>query len=413
MAVFKSSTNRQKWIFFAIIVYSMVYMVVHFHIDDYQSAVLKSEPQLTSENWVDTHGMQIIPYAQVRMMNKSSAFFKHFSNLYPNLNWNLYDYHWLPEQDQLLMVSIPPHRKATIIQQLYNSSINILDLWLRRHNQILEYGPLVDPRHNVLYCNIPKVATTKFQTLLFGFNQNISFNLNHYAKDIWLKQSNKWIKGNPESVKHKIFKKPFAVRNLSEYLSILSSEQWTKFVIVRDPLSRSISAYDDKCNKRKALCMNGNEKKPKRKRVSISYYEWLHNLQYLMQQNQHKVLWNRSKTELQEQRHCGLTKYFCELELFLPYYDYIILYNKEYIGLPTKYMIEHMRNRSLAHFYYNWDSQNNDTMFSRYTTHSISSSKEEQHDLFAKYFSNEEVLQKALQVYAKDYMYLPFDTPTS
>eukprot|EP01083_Nonionella_stella_P043370 116997_1 len=388
-------TRRSYYVILIVVMVSFTFVMLSFKL---QSSINQTHAHVSNP----TDAIEIIDYSQLYTFNKSTAFFKHFTNLYPKLDWNLYDYHWSHKQNRLLMISMPPQHKQAIFKQLQHdmSSNNVTKLIESRRNHLLYMGPLIDVRHNILYCDIPKVATTKFQTVLYGMYANISSNLNYFAKPARDLLTGKI---NNESVKHIMHRNSsFIIHKLSKYISIIMDSQWTKFVNVRDPLSRSISAYNEKCRIRKKMCMNHkNEPIPE-------YNEWLDKLQNLKHEKEKEVQWNKNWTI---QRHCGLHKYFCELEIFLPFYDYIIMYDNDDIGSSAKFLMETINNGSMSQFYYNWDSDGNDTMFSSYTSHSGSRSQSQQNDIFRKYFTDKQVLKKAVEIYSADYNFLPFDIP--
>ena len=91
---------------------------------------------------------------------------------------------------------------------------------------------LVDPKHKVVLCDIPKVVSTNWRRLFLifaGLNESIARTAFFY--DINEKLSNKYLK----------FLKSF---NESERETIMTD--YFKFMFVRDPLDRLFSAYKDR-----------------------------------------------------------------------------------------------------------------------------------------------------------------------
>ncbi len=89
---------------------------------------------------------------------------------------------------------------------------------------------LVDPRHRIIYCAIPKVACSSWKTLL-------------------VKLSGRATGKKPYAVHDKRFLKSkgiFAWDLLSEKARRYALEKYTKFIVVRHPLERLLSAYRDK-----------------------------------------------------------------------------------------------------------------------------------------------------------------------
>ena len=90
---------------------------------------------------------------------------------------------------------------------------------------------LVNRKHKIIYCSIPKNAHTLFKTMMFenGDNQDVHSKLHKSIHDIF----------NENSAN-------YSLRNYSD----LDNDEYFKFVIIRNPFNRLVSGYLDKFVKR-------------------------------------------------------------------------------------------------------------------------------------------------------------------
>eukprot|EP01083_Nonionella_stella_P179446 637194_1 len=272
-------------------------------------------------------------------------FFDYFSSLYENhIDWTLYEY--ITINSKLMMIQINKTHKSQIISNLRNANIEHTklkhQLSMRMQSLLRINSPMIDRKHKLIYTLIPKNTCTVFKTLFMGIYANISYGLNYYYLNRNIH--------NDQSHNHTIF-----LDNVTEYIAILKDAEWTKFVIIRDPVDRLLSAFKDKC----VHC-----KLPSGCRLCS------HRIAYMAMQNTTKsfdtfVRWIGTINErndhpkgssLQRRRHFGLQLYFGLLDLYLPYYDYIIVYEKPSIAALTKLMLENMGSE-YSKYYYHWNAQ--------------------------------------------------------
>eukprot|EP01083_Nonionella_stella_P174760 606732_1 len=216
--------------------------------------------------------------------------------------------------------------------------------WLLRQHKPFGLGPpLIDRKHKLLYALIPKNTCTVFKTLFYGIHSNISHGLNYYYLKKNIHAFTSW-KFRHSHRKRNIF----FLENMAEYVSILQDEEWTKFIIIRDPIARLLSAFNDKCVHRNEYCT-----------------EIIHNasLNNVTKGFEMFVNWikpnimneSASKWEINgQQRHFGLQLYFGLVDVYLPYFDYIILYEKATIARLAKLMLDDM---NYGEYFYHWNEQ--------------------------------------------------------
>ena len=104
---------------------------------------------------------------------------------------------------------------------------------------------IVDDHHRIIYCYVPKVACSHWKRIMIVLSESLEVNGVPYQdpKDVPIKQvHNRGI--------HLTFNK-FQERygNLSRHLMNVKLKNYTKFLFVRDPFVRLISAYRNKLEK--------------------------------------------------------------------------------------------------------------------------------------------------------------------
>lgn len=125
---------------------------------------------------------------------------------------------------QAAAVAAAPRRRAAFLEAS--------DASLRKADALYEGSPILVPALRLLYCSVPKVASTALKRLMLRANE-----LTH------------WNCTDVEAVHHPHKSGVPTMRGLgaADANAMLASDDWTRFVVVRDPVERFASAFLDKC----------------------------------------------------------------------------------------------------------------------------------------------------------------------
>ncbi|XP_072013629.1 carbohydrate sulfotransferase 8-like isoform X2 [Amphiura filiformis] len=136
-------------------------------------------------------------------------------------------------------LQLQSHRRETLHQACaaYNeTSPKNLKRWLMNHKNLLSFLWVSD-KHKALYCNVPKVACSNWKKVFYILNKgeapyNQSFisnvmSLNQHIHKYSDKSDWRLMRMSPDDVIHRL-------------------KTYTKFIIVREPFTRALSAYRDK-----------------------------------------------------------------------------------------------------------------------------------------------------------------------
>ncbi|XP_030628282.1 carbohydrate sulfotransferase 12-like [Chanos chanos] len=94
---------------------------------------------------------------------------------------------------------------------------------------------VVDDRHGIIYCYVPKVGCTQWKRVMIVLSESLKVNGVPYKNPLDIPESHAQIKSNL------VFLNQFPRHVMKEKL-----EKYTKFIFVRHPYVRLISAYRDK-----------------------------------------------------------------------------------------------------------------------------------------------------------------------
>ena len=338
--------------------------------------------------------------ADIKLQN----FFQYFTKLYhKQSNWKFYDY--VVMNDELTMIQIKKKYKKKLINKLNSVNINTtfkLNL-LQKDFDNFTNSPMIDRKNKLIYTLIPKNSCTIMKTLFYGIIKNISYGLNYYYQILDIHEY-------LEIDRLNIF-----LYDAIEFENILRNESWTKIIILRDPLSRFISAFKDKCilnvPKYNAYC----EKSGINYNLSINenfntFINWI-KPEIQNYNNSNNGVWNIG---FQQKRHFGLQSYFGLIDIYLPYYDYIILYNKHLMTNITKLMLENIGKKE---YFYHWNknwivnktkmnemkSNDDNVVYQIETNHTTMTSE--------NLTISNKLENEALQLLHTEYEYLPFSVP--
>ncbi|XP_072043330.1 carbohydrate sulfotransferase 10-like isoform X2 [Amphiura filiformis] len=135
-------------------------------------------------------------------------------------------------------LQLQSHRRETLHEACtaYNeSSPNNLRQWLMDHLNVLLFLWVSD-KHKALYCNVPKVASTNWKKVFYILNKGVvPYNQSFISNVI----SNLHVHTNTTYADWQLMR-------MSPKDVIHRLKTYTKFIIVRDPFTRTLSAYREK-----------------------------------------------------------------------------------------------------------------------------------------------------------------------
>ena len=219
----------------------------------------------------------------------------------------------------------------------------------------------------------------------------------------------------------------YSYRNYNGY-SYKNVEQWIKIIVLRDPLTRLVSGYMDKCVPfvtkacKFVLDILG---KPYTLRSTVMFDEVVDAMyeKLVINPNDHK------KTIINE--HFQAQTMFGYIFYLIEKFEYIIILDKETFGINIFQLLFELKKKNrLKHddvnFYWQqhgrpvFDVELNKSgalVMNKYkskyqfTGHSTSKSSEKEFKLFRTMFENKQTLEKALEIFKYDYLLLPFEYP--
>lgn len=237
-----------------------------------------------------------------------------------------------------------------------------------------------EARHKLLYCFIPKNSCTLFKSLLYAMSNNqtpqIPVDMEPLHAEI---DSNGAYKPSAQFV---------AAR-------LLNNTSWTSFVILREPLERLVSAFNDKCIADDRHWCEG---------ASTTDFK-VFALRVVK-----KI---REGRQLQIHDHYRPQHTFCGLTNYFAYYDHVLYYDKTRIAADT---LRFMKQVHIEEYYYNWGVHGNNTMFSQFTKHATSRSDTQQQSLqklanfYSKYY-DKALAFEVMDAHQLDYQLLHIPHP--
>ncbi|XP_072014359.1 carbohydrate sulfotransferase 10-like [Amphiura filiformis] len=161
-------------------------------------------------------------------------------------------------------LQLQSRRRETLHQACaaYNeTSPNNLKQWLMDHKNLLSFLWVSD-KHKALYCNVPKVASSNWKKVFYILNKGEA----HYSQSFI---------SNVMSMNQHIHvysdKSDWRLMRMSPDDVIHRLKTYTKFIIVREPFTRTLSAYRDKFEDKKHKKM---------------WHHWMYKMYlYVMKQN--------------------------------------------------------------------------------------------------------------------------------
>ena len=238
-----------------------------------------------------------------------------------------------------------------------------------------------DTQHKLLYCYIPKNSCTIFKHLFLLTN----------AKDDDVVVNDKI---HSQAHKYEPKNRTFVADKL------LLDEEWKSMVVLRDPLERLVSAYNNKCLKNATPWWCGGDK------MKISNPSFRQVADYLISEID---AGNVAKIN----DHYRPQYTFCGLEKYMDYFDFIIYYDKATIASETLKYIENAGIDADKYYFTNWGEYHNDTMFATKTKHASNISQDTLDDKIAFYsqFYDKKLAMKVMSAFDTDYKKFQFPHP--
>ena len=245
-----------------------------------------------------------------------------------------------------------------------------------------------DVQHKLLYCYIPKNSCSLFKMLFKAIIDRASPRMIYVDKitHIGIHKHIGHFEERDDKYKPSV---PFVADKF------LHNSSWKSFVILRDPLERLVSAFNEKCIKKDTPRFCEGLSSP-------TFNEFAD--QFAQKVISGKVV-DINPHYRPQYTFCGLDRYFGE-------FDYVIYYDKATIAGDTLRWMEEA-GINIDEYYYNWGEFNNETMFERKTNHAA---KKSQLTLDAKvsFYSNyydKSLAMKMINVFDIDYKTLKFTYP--
>ena len=232
-----------------------------------------------------------------------------------------------------------------------------------------------EPTHKLLYCFIPKNACTKMKQLFFRL---ITGKFHQFTTDIELIHAKmESFKPSPQFVADKL----------------LNDATWKSFVVLRDPLERLVSGFNDKCIRDQRHWCEG----PKTKNFRVFVKRILDKMK------------GGNVGEIND--HYRPQHTFCGLDEYFEHFDKIIYFHKASIAENT---FQFMKSGGISHLYSNWNGHQNESMFDEKTTHSNSkdndSSTINEAAFYSKYF-DKTLAKRVMTAFQRDYQRLNIKYP--
>jgi len=198
---------------------------------------------------------------------------------------------------------------------------------------------------------------------------------------------------------HRIGLARHQVRNVAEYEDLISNPDWRKFVVLRDPLERLLSAYEDKCVQHRETAVDcfPSDRTPQivknqpvyNRSIFGSFIEGLVDaISRGIQVNEHflpQILW------------CDLFKHLHE-------YDFIFQYRRDRIGEDIAGMLGKL---NMTQYFYGWGKFRNESLFHGTTSHATAPKNQNR----LKLYYTPRSAHLAYQMYALDYSFLNIPYP--
>ena len=329
----------------------------------------------------------------------------------------------------------------------------------------------VDYDRHYIYFGVPKVGSSKIKSLVYYYStkihdntRNVHFRMNREIRNKNTYQSNglTWINliGNRKQFQNLIFflddkqngkttmykpgksliNKRSKNRNQNQNqnqsktdgipsISYHPDQTYFKFVFIRDPLSKFLSAFLDRClieEWKGNVCewvktaKDEIEKKKTTKEEKLNDKE-LFNIAIDILYD--KIVTNKMYFNID--RHFRLQVFECQMYDFVSYFDMIVLYDKQRFANNLKYIMQKIVSRNVypydddklvemkyieqKYFDRGWGDHGKDSLFGEgYHVNTMNNNGELK--LLKQYYNKRNAI-KALEIYQYDYMMLPLPTP--
>ena len=232
---------------------------------------------------------------------------------------------------------------------------------------------IVSDKYNLLYCAIPKDASTIFMQLFYAMDNN------QYP----LLQLNR---KNPLYI-HEIMNT--SSMNSDIINKLICEQTWKSLVILRDPLERIISGWNDKCIVH-APAENNRQRIKRCEGVRTGNFTTFANR--IIDKFNNGSIMKINQHFRPQYTFCGLSKYF-------NYFDYIIYYQRSTLAQDTlQFMIN--ADIDIDKYYHGWGKYHNQSMFDEYTKHSSTnktSTLQQKVPRYSSYF-DKDLLNRLLSV---------------
>eukprot|EP01084_Bolivina_argentea_P286833 492104_1 len=264
---------------------------------------------------------------------------------------------------------------------------NIIDSTLIKVNFSLQnqqykdhkFVMLKDSNHKLTYCPIAKNANTLFKNLFYTIfkNNTMMFKRTGFG-NLFLR-----FNGSNDS--------DILVGSQDEYYNILNDTKWQKLVILRDPVERFLSAFLNKCYKKKKnkQCNDGGK---------TSNFTLFAERMFDRLKNHNGIGINH---------HFMPQHLFCDLYKTYKYYNHVIVYNFDSIGNDTLHFLKLM---NLSEYYNYWGTYKNETMFIKPThpTYNVSTNKS---SFYKQWFKTKKFAMQCIEMFQTDYVLFNLSAP--
>mmetsp|Transcript_45872 Transcript_45872/g.109227 ORF Transcript_45872/g.109227 Transcript_45872/m.109227 type:complete len:353 (-) Transcript_45872:175-1233(-) len=248
--------------------------------------------------------------------------------------------------------------------------------------------PWINEDDRLLFCFIAKNSCSRLKELFARMNMH-----NEHQSELEFGLLARSIKPNKDA------RVTRQVQDVQHYESIVRSSDWKKFVLVRDPLERLLSGYDDKCMNHRfsSMCFPSNHT-PEFVREARVYNHSL--FAYFVQ-----GLADSLQRGIKVDEHFLPQFLWCDLFKHIHEYDFVYQYHRDSIG---DNVLEMLKATNLTQFFYGWGKFRNESLFFAVVDHATGAKTKS----YLKEVYTPETAHLAYQIFAMDYMLLNIAYPS-
>eukprot|EP01084_Bolivina_argentea_P104976 187927_1 len=248
--------------------------------------------------------------------------------------------------------------------------------------------------HKLIFCFIQKNVNTMFRNLWFAVERNDPL---IYHIDTRKNKSDPQLPYHNHLHIYNLENKEILNTKYNSYIEKVTDTNWTKIVIIREPLERLLSGFLDRCLWVYETYENTNE----------CFGEVTNN--FTFSDFVERIIDKTKRKDYITNPHYWPQSWFCELDKYLNEYQFVIKYDYYSIG---KYVLELLKYVNLSDYYYHWGEYFNETMFTDSVHVTYEGGNELQSKVkFYKQYYTKQLAVKCLKLFQDDYQLFNFSYP--